>query len=659
MPIDDAEIEKYQRRLAREKQARQQAEDLLEQKSADLYEKNRELHNLSEGLEKLVAQRTAQMQKARDEALTALQIKSDFIANMSHELRTPMNGVLGILTLLQDETLNAAQQELLSIAQASGEHLLMVINDVLDFSKIEANKIELVMAPLNIRSYLSGLCKPFELQAKQKGISFKCEIDSDIPNSLITDKLRMTQIITNLLSNAIKFTQKGTVTLAFANNHDGTYQIAVSDTGIGISKDNISAVFSAFEQADTSITREFGGTGLGMSITKRLVDMFKGKIDLHSVLGEGTTFFVDIALASSDGSHLAHKQVNASNILTEHAHILLVEDNKINQLVAQRLLQSWGIVVDIAENGQDAIDRLQNEKFDLILMDLQMPIKGGIEATTEIRAKGIVSADTPIIAMTAHSTQEQVAECFDAGMQGHVSKPVDKDNLKQVLEDFLRPLAESAEHLEIAAEHHLPGVNIEEGLKRLNGDWTLLYTLIGNFIEDNLQLKNYLNDCLNDGNFEDAHALLHRIKGSGGNLGFSHLSQLAGLAETKVKQGYKLSDKEVDDLQQLLDDANYHYSKLDSPNEKENTAETRLESNAYLLKKMDEVLNNLSKDVLSAEDALKDLLACKMNDNTNAHAVLASQAMSKFDISGVATAIKLAQETLAEQHCPATSTPNY
>jgi signal transduction histidine kinase/ActR/RegA family two-component response regulator len=638
-----AQITKFERRLKREKNSRQQAEDLLEQKAADLFEKNQELVNLSEGLEKLVAQRTAQMQKARDEALTALQVKSDFIANMSHELRTPMNGVLGILTLLQDEHLNEAQQELLSIAQASGEHLLMVINDILDFSKIEASKIDLVMAPINIRTYISNLCKPFVLQAKQKGIDFSFNVEDDVPQSLISDKLRLTQIITNLLSNAIKFTNEGSVELGFLSSHNGNYSIVVSDTGIGISPENINAVFSAFEQADTSITREFGGTGLGMNITKRLVDMFGGKIDLQSTLGEGTRFVIDIKCDTANDDELAAVPSSTTNKFTDSAKVLLVEDNKINQLVAQRLLETWGINVTIAQNGQEAIDMLKTETFDLILMDLQMPIKGGIEATIEIRSRGIVSADVPIIAMTAHSTQEHVDECFAAGMQSHVSKPIDKDNLKTILESFLRPLADNAEHIKISASHHLPGVNIEDGLNRLNGDWTLLYTLIGNFLQDHLELKTYLTSCQNEGELEDAYAVLHRIKGSGGNLGFGTLSELAGIGEAKLKQNTLLTDKEIDDLQTLIDDVNFHYLKLASPDNVSEPIEAREESAEYLLQKMEEILNNLSKDMLSSEDALKDLMSCNLNEQAASHVQEANQAMSKFDIDGVAKAIKRAQ----------------
>lgn len=677
------EAEKYKRRLAREKLARQQAENLLEQKSADLYEKNRELLSLSEGLEKLVAQRTAQMQKARDDALSALRVKSDFIANMSHELRTPMNGVLGVIGLLQEENLSESQRELINIAQESGEHLLMVINDVLDFSKIEAEKLDLHLAPLNIREYLKSLCQPFELQTAQKGISFTYGIEENVPACLITDKLRLTQIMTNLLSNAVKFTSKGGVALNIGlapNGHSNHYRITVSDTGIGISSENQKKVFSAFEQADTSITREFGGTGLGMNITKRLVDMFGGSIHMQSTLGEGTSFYIDLcmanapesshneltSLAQTSKSNEALKAVSANHVnkaaneannteskpkqsIEGGSSILLVEDNKINQLVAKRLLQNWGLNVTLAENGQEALHCMQHNTYDLVLMDLQMPVMGGIEATIAARKSGIISDYTPIIAMTAHSSKHHIDECFTSGMQGHVSKPIDKDILKAHLERFLKPL--KAEPVTVENEHSdvsIAGVNLNDGLKRLNGDWPLLYNLIKSFIEDYANVGTRVAESLQQNMPESAMALLHKIKGSGGNLGISELASSAGKAEAKLKAGKDLSASEIETLQAQMDTVKQGFLLVKPPLIEGESLEQRVESKEYMLSKMDKIVLNLSKDVLAAEEDLKDLCQCQSNANTAALLANACEAMQKFDTANVELFIQQAKMAIRE-----------
>ncbi len=647
------EVDKYKRRLAREKMARQQAEDLLEVKAADLFEKNRELISLSDGLEKLVAQRTAQMQKARDEALTALQVKSDFIANMSHELRTPMNGVLGILSLLLDEDLNTNQKELLGIAQASGEHLLMVINDVLDFSKIEANKIELVLAPVEMRSYIKSVCKTFEMQAQQKNISFEYYINDNVPNSLIIDKLRLTQIITNLLSNAVKFTQQGSVCLHFEQTSSGNndqYKLTVTDTGIGISKENLNTVFSAFEQADTSITREFGGTGLGMNITKRLVDMFSGTISLESELGKGTTFCIEIAFEQGEESvpaeAFANKASNTGN--SSGGNILLVEDNKINQLVAKRMLENWGLQVVVAENGQEAIDMLENNAFDLIFMDLQMPIKGGIEATIEIRKHGLVSETTPIIAMTAHSNQSHIDECIEAGMQAHMSKPIDKKLLQEIVETYLYKVESTEPEQEHTTTIAIDGVDVNDGLARLNGDWQLLHTLIDSFLKEHAGLGERIHNLLQQKDTLDAQSLLHRVKGSGSNLGLVALAKLAGAAETKLKNETTLNKHEIDDIDTAFEAVATGFAKVDVPAATEQADSSRVESHAYMLEKMGDILLNLNKDMLASEDALADLLACVLPVNTQTHINNAHSAMQQFNMPDVEKEILLAKSSLQE-----------
>lgn len=646
------EIEKFKLRLAREKLARQQAENLLEEKAAALYEKNQQLISLTDDLEKQVANRTAQMQKARDEALQALKIKSDFIANMSHELRTPMNGVLGVLSILSHENLNEEQRELLETAQSSGEHLLMVINDVLDFSKIEADKVELVMAPLNIRSYLDNLCKSFQLQAKQKNLDFSLNIDSAIPNELVTDKLRLTQILTNLLSNALKFTLQGQVSVSFESKEvretDGDFRLIVSDTGIGISPQNLNSVFAAFEQADTSITREFGGTGLGMSITKKLVDMFDGKITVSSELNSGTCFFVDISMQISGERQVVECAKSVDKNLASTTRILLVEDNKINQLVAKKMLSNWGLQIEIEEDGQQAIDRLKKDTFDIILMDLQMPVKGGVAATKEIRSKGLISSKTPIIAMTAHSTQEHIDECFDAGMQGHISKPIEIDKLQNILKQFVGDLDISNDETLLNRDIIIHGINIQDGLKRLHGDWTLYYSLIKNFLTEHENLGNTLNALVKSNQANQTRELLHRIKGSGSNLGMTELAKSAAKLEDNIRGEVQTfpTQIEIESLQRFIEEITSSFALIENPNNSKSSADNRNESIEYISDQMDSILDNLSKDVLASEEGLKDLMQCNMSEDTMKFVNEANNAMLQFDIETVANAIKKAQKTV-------------
>ena len=642
-----SDIAKYERRLAREKTARQEAEHLLESKSAELYEKNLELFSLSESLEKLVAQRTAQMQKARDEALAALKIKTDFIANMSHELRTPMNGVLGVIGLLQNESLNQEQKELLNVAESSGKHLLEVINDILDFTKIEADKISIELSPVEIRPYLQNIIAPFSLQAQQKGIELQLHIDADVDQALITDKLRLTQIITNLLSNAIKFTHEGEVNLSMQKTAAESYRITATDTGIGISQENLKAVFAAFEQADTSITREFGGTGLGMNITKRLVDMMDGQISVESELGVGTRFCVDIKMSSAQ---IDKKETSVkADFSSEHNqyHLLLVEDHKVNQMVAQKLLESWGFAVTIAENGQEAIDTVKKNAFDAILMDLQMPIMGGIEATKHIRQHDIIDASIPIIAMTAHSSPEHVKECFEVGMQAHVSKPLERELLLNILQDQLTTNIQEIENESEVLDIKLVHIDIESSLQRLGGDWPMLHALITRFLEEFSDFAQLFDEAVNNDDKNTAKTLLHKIKGSGGNLGMTELSALANQAEQIVaeKTQWPPSDL-IDNIQSLLNKIDAEFTKVPLPNENDSTKVKIQVDQRDIVAQITLVQDSLNQDVFAAEDALKTLAQYELDNDLQSLLNDAHEAMQAFEIDKVSDALSKARSMM-------------
>lgn len=644
------ELARLQRRFSREQKAKQEAEHLLELKSRELFEKNRELEKLSNSLEKLVAKRTSQMQKARDEALTALQVKSDFIANMSHELRTPMNGVLGVLTLLADEQLTQEQQELVSVALSSGKHLLGVINDILDFSKIEAKKLELELSSVQIEPYFHSVCAPFALDAKKKGIEFRYDIDAGVPKALVTDPLRFTQIISNLLSNAIKFTDNGGVFLSFTPfNSKGVYRLTVADSGIGISQEHIDSVFAAFEQADNSITRDFGGTGLGMNITKNLVEMFKGQILVESELGEGTTFHVDISFAKGEENNDALPLLDAGDNLLAESKILLVEDNPVNQMVAMKMLSKWDCHVDLADDGLCALQMLEANKYQLILMDLQMPNMGGIEATRRIRSSKEDFAAIPIVAMTAHNSKEHVQECYDAGMQDHISKPIERDSLQAVVLQYLSASMEVQETEEILIDDSLeiPGIDLKSALDRVNGDWPLLYSLIVRFLSENVDLGKTLEQCRVNEDKANAIILLHKVKGGAANLGIVELSLLAAEYETLLaKEDIWPSEEHFSSIQRMVETLNKSIQLVDNPSNENEKTSLRQESQDFVLQQLKKLQSLVNQDLFAAEDILNDLLNCELPENVLKELKKAQNAMNQFDTPTVSVAISTAQVQL-------------
>jgi signal transduction histidine kinase/CheY-like chemotaxis protein/HPt (histidine-containing phosphotransfer) domain-containing protein len=647
------DLEKIQRRLDRERSARKEAERLLQEKSAALYEKNTQLSALSESLEKLVAQRTAQMQKARDDALAALQVKSDFIANMSHELRTPMNGVLGVLTLLQEENLNEEQAELLAVAQSSGKHLLEVINDILDFSKIEANKISIELAPLEVRPYLDELIAPFILQAKQKNIALNCHINNDVEATLLSDKLRLTQIISNLLSNAIKFTHEGAVNLIFSKKEAGQYRIEVRDTGIGISAENINLVFTAFEQADTSITREFGGTGLGMNITKRLVDMLNGDIHIQSELGRGTSFCIDIDMEVVNNTLINKVERDDKINLGRELSLLLVEDHTVNQMIATRLLENWGFSVLLAENGAQALEIAKQQVFDVILMDLQMPVMGGIQASRLLRERSLIAENVPIIAMTAHSTEEHIKECLAAGMQDHISKPLNKEILLSVLQRHLdsntvmseandeQLSATSPTLLAISIAH----INIADALKRVGNDWSLLHSLIKRFLDEFLDFYAVFSQAKADDMQTYGISMLHKIKGSGGNLGFQLLYELASEAESNMLVQSKWpSNDSIMQIENMLSDIRADFVKIDPElGQEPGTTKVIKVSDKEVLAHISQAQESLKQDVFATQATLDEMLSFELNNELYKLINQAHTALMVFDTETVAQALSKAR----------------
>jgi signal transduction histidine kinase/ActR/RegA family two-component response regulator len=379
--------------------------------------------------------------KARDDAESANRAKSLFLATMSHEIRTPLNGVLGMAQAMAMDELTSVQRERLGVVHASGEALLAILNDVLDLAKIEAGKLDLEDIEFDLEEVARGAHQAFTDQANKKGLSFALDIEN-AQGIYRGDPTRLRQILYNLVSNALKFTDKGEISV-MARWQDEALALAVTDTGVGIPADRLQALFGRFDQADASTTRRFGGSGLGLAICRELAEMMGGSIDVESTLGFGSTFTVSLPLERvGDGrSSLALPAPPApeDEAYALKLRVLAAEDNTVNQLVLKTLLNQIGIDPVVVSNGAEAVIAWEENDWDVILMDVQMPKMDGPTAARAIRAQELDSGRyrTPIIALTANVMSHQLAEYITAGMDGHVAKPIEAGRLFEALEAIL------------------------------------------------------------------------------------------------------------------------------------------------------------------------------------------------------------------------------
>lgn len=770
------DVQRLQKRYEREKSARLSAENLLEQKSRELFTTNEQLRKLADRLEQLVDERTAELIKARDEALASARAKSEFLANMSHEIRTPMNGVLGMIRALKKYVSDEKQVHLVDSALSSGHLLVAIVNDILEYSKLDAVTIELENTELDLCSLLEELIHNHAPNAQQKGIELQVWVSPEIPDSVLGDETRIKQVVGNLVNNAIKFTESGHVKLSADLNSDGNIRIAVSDTGIGIPEQQKQHIFDAFSQADTSTTRRFGGTGLGLSICAKIAQAFNSKIELESEEGKGSTFSIDLKLpatqkASSlkrlkrhvkdlsviyvganeqcknglkdyfdclgspnffsfstlnqlDSSFLQHtdaclialdeqalnasaqerlrflkkmtkkvwivsfgtydsfqhcppevhnqyikplrlrkiaedlfvnakkkKQIEqAPQFHFEGKSILVVDDNEVNLEVAREIFQDVGFNVFTCSDGLEATEFCKKKVPDIVVLDIQMPIMDGITAAKAIRAQGSEYTKLPILAMTAHALEEDRRKSLNAGMNDHLTKPLDPDIIFPVIARWLGQSSDKAtpEPQPPAIPEGVPllnSISLEEVLPRYRGNWPRLKRFILMFARNNKDCLLQLKQAVNSEDWESAKRIAHQIKGSAANIGANKLSACASVIESNFRQGVTaLPEALVETFDKYLRELLLEADEIDEENRDSVANAPKACDFATVNELLQQIEENFSCDLIKTQALIEKLQHSTAGSPFHEVSELAELAFTEFDMAKLQQAQALLEQ---------------
>ena len=521
-----------------------------------------------------VANYKKEMEEKNEVAREALEAKSNFLANMSHEIRTPMNAIYGMAELLEEKDFQAEEKEYIAVIKHSSENLLSIINEILDFSKVDSGKMVIEDDPYDFNEMLTDVVTIIEFRLRDKNIRLQLEIDSNIPKVLLGDETRVRQILINLLNNAVKFTHQGSITLrirwkdesAIYNIEQGRMFIEVQDTGIGISEENISKLFTAFGQIDTKKNRNVEGTGLGLAICKQLADAMGGSISVRSQLKAGSTFAVELPQKIYDASpsnfevrkweNTGRDNIFHPDFFAPKARVLIVDDNKVNRQVAQELMKLFGIEAALAESGQEAIDRVSKNliSYDIIFMDHMMPFLDGVEATRQIR---LMDSDyarkVPIVALTANAIKGVEQQFMAAGMNDYLPKPIRVEQLGEILKRWLpqdKLFAPGTSMEEIEAREaaqpwislpveqklaRLDGIDAQTGIKNCAGNVNAYFELLRTYSGSNL--ATLLQNFYEREDLENYAITAHSIKGASQSVGAHDVADMAYSLERAGKRG--------------------------------------------------------------------------------------------------------------------------
>ncbi len=520
------------------------------------------------------------IKREKENAEAAEKAKSEFLANMSHEIRTPMNGIIGMAELLNNAKLTNEEREYLDMLKISADNLLLIINDILDFSKIESGKLDFEYIDFNLNSTVKWVLETLAIDADKKGIEKSYKISPEVPNIILGDPGRLRQILINLVGNAIKFTKNGEVVVSVEvksrTEEEVFLHFAVRDTGIGIPEDKKEQIFDTFSQADSSTARKYGGTGLGLSISLQLIGMMKGKIWVESEVGKGSTFHFTAMFGVAPESvkqEIPEEIVNSEYESTDDrsiyeerkkVHILLAEDNEINQKFAVHLLEREGYKVTTVNNGREAINAFENQPFDLVLMDIQMPEMGGFEATAAIRKKEKeTGTHMPIIAMTAYAMSGYRGKCIEAGMDGYISKPLNKGEFYKILQKLTAGehiIKDTQNHDTAAGKQASYLIDKDAVIARVDGDTKMLKEVIEIFFNKYPALLSEMQNAITEGDSKiverEAHAIKSVISNFSAHQAYEAAYKLEKIGESgelsKAEDAYKDLEGEIERLEEAL-----------------------------------------------------------------------------------------------------------